>query len=78
MQKSVCVLSKIPLYGQIQVKMCLITHAYFDEGDFSKVSILEDTYHHLNAVMMQNDTLQQIYVGKFFFYKIIVYLYSVK
>ncbi|KAJ8935962.1 hypothetical protein NQ314_012554 [Rhamnusium bicolor] len=62
-QKSVCVLSKIPLYGQIQVKMCLITHAYFDEGDFSKVSILEDTFHHLNAVMVQNDTLQQTFVG---------------
>lgn len=63
-QKSVCVLSRIPLYGQIQVKMCLITHAYFDEGDFSKVSILKDTYCHLNAVMQQNDTLQQPYVGK--------------
>lgn len=44
--------------------MCLITHAYFDEGDFSKVSILKDTYCHLNAVMQQNDTLQQPYVGK--------------
>lgn len=64
MQKSVCVLSRVPLYGQIQVKMCLITHAYFDEGDFSKVSILKDTYCHLNAVMQQNDTLQQPYVGK--------------
>lgn len=62
-QKSVCVLSKIPLYGQIQVKMALITHAYFDEGDFSKVSILEDTYHHLNSVLTQNDFQQQIYVG---------------
>jgi hypothetical protein len=62
-QKSVCVLSKIPLYGQIQVKMSLITHAYFDEGDFSKVSILEDTYHHLNSVITQNDCHQQIFVG---------------
>ncbi|XP_060529324.1 late secretory pathway protein AVL9 homolog isoform X2 [Cylas formicarius] len=62
-QKSVCVLSKIPLYGQIQVKMSLITHAYFDEGDFSKVSILEDTYQHLNAVLTQNDTGQQLFVG---------------
>lgn len=59
-----CVLSKVPLYGQIQVKMCLITHAYFEEGDFSKVSILKDTYHHLNAVMHQNDAMQQHYVGK--------------
>lgn len=63
-QKSVCVLSSVPLYGQIQVKMCLITHAYFDEGDFSKVSILQDTYNHLNAVMQQSDTLQQHFVGK--------------
>lgn len=36
-QKSVCVLSAIPLYGHIQVKMALITHAYFEEGDFTKV-----------------------------------------
>ncbi|XP_028143880.1 late secretory pathway protein AVL9 homolog [Diabrotica virgifera virgifera] len=62
-QKSVCVLSKVPLYGQIQVKMCLITHAYFDEGDFSQVSILKDTYHHLNAVMTQSDAIQQPFVG---------------
>lgn len=45
--------------------MALITHAYFDEGDFSKVSILEDTYHHLNAVLSQADTRQQIFVGEF-------------
>nr|XP_023015382.1 late secretory pathway protein AVL9 homolog isoform X1 [Leptinotarsa decemlineata] len=62
-QKSVCVLSRIPLFGQIQVKMCLITHAYFEEGDFSKVSILEETYHHLNSVMLQSDTLHQTFVG---------------
>lgn len=63
-QKSVCVLSKIPLYGQIQVKMSLITHAYFDEGDFSKVSILEDTYCHLNSVLKHNEFNQQLFVGK--------------
>ncbi|XP_039296936.1 late secretory pathway protein AVL9 homolog [Nilaparvata lugens] len=48
-QKAVCVLSRVPLYGQIEVKMALITHAYFDEGDFSKVQLLADTFHHLNA-----------------------------
>lgn len=61
-QKSVCVLSRIPLFGQIQVKMSLITHAYFEEGDFSKISILEDTYHHLNSVLMHNDLKQQLFV----------------
>ncbi|KAL3268787.1 hypothetical protein HHI36_007884 [Cryptolaemus montrouzieri] len=62
-QKSVCVLSKIPLFGQIQVKMSLITHAYFEEGDFSKISILEDTYHHLNSVLFHTDIKQQLFVG---------------
>lgn len=62
-QKSVCVLSELPLYGHIQVKMALITHAYFDEGDFSKVSLLEDTYHHLNSVLLQNESPSQIFVG---------------
>lgn len=63
-QKSVCILSKLPLFGHIQVKMALITHAYFDEGDFSKVSLLEDTYHHLNSVLLQNDLSTQMFVGK--------------
>lgn len=63
-QKSVCVLSTLPLYGHIQVKMALITHAYFDEGDFSKVSLLEDTYHHLNSCMSGDSQIPpQIFVG---------------
>lgn len=67
-QKSVCVLSTLPLYGHIQVKMALITHAYFDEGDFSKVQLLHDTYHHLNSCLAEVDLLQsaipQLYVGE--------------
>lgn len=65
-QKSVCVLSDVPLFGHIQVKMELITHAYFDEGDFSKVSLLQDTYYHLNSCLSQIDNLQsapQLFVG---------------
>ncbi|XP_076756647.1 late secretory pathway protein AVL9 homolog [Xylocopa sonorina] len=63
-QKSVCVLSILPLYGHIQVKMALITHAYFEEGDFSKVSLLEDTYHHLNSCMSSKSQIPpQIFVG---------------
>jgi len=65
-QKAVCVLSTVPLYGHIQVKMELITHAYFDEGDFTKVSLLEDTYHHLNSCLQQIEDLHsapQLFVG---------------
>lgn len=46
-QKSVCVLSRLPLFGLIQTKLELITHAYFDEKDFSQVKLLEDTYKNL-------------------------------
>lgn len=31
--------------------MALITHAYFEEGDFSKVSLLEETYSNLNSCL---------------------------
>ncbi|XP_076243884.1 late secretory pathway protein AVL9 homolog isoform X2 [Calliopsis andreniformis] len=44
--------------------MALITHAYFEEGDFSKVSLLEDTYHHLNSCMSsESQTPPQVFVG---------------
>lgn len=65
-QKSVCVLSTLPLYGHIQVKMSLITHAYFEEGDFSKISLLHDTYHHLNGCLSSIDNIStspHLFVG---------------
>ncbi|ESO88012.1 hypothetical protein LOTGIDRAFT_206952 [Lottia gigantea] len=48
-QKSVCVLSRLPLYGLIKAKLELITHAYFDECDFSKVELLEQTYNNMKT-----------------------------
>lgn len=48
--------------------MELITHAYFDEGDFTKVSLLEDTYHHLNGCLEQIEDLHQapqLFVGMY-------------
>ncbi|XP_046390060.1 late secretory pathway protein AVL9 homolog [Ischnura elegans] len=63
-QKSVCVLSTLPLYGQIQVKMALITHAYFEEGDFSKVSLLQDTFTNLNDCLSEEMlNTSQVFVG---------------
>ena len=38
-----------PLYGLIEAKLELITHAYFKELDFSQVALLEETYNNLNA-----------------------------
>ncbi|XP_030612497.1 late secretory pathway protein AVL9 homolog [Archocentrus centrarchus] len=48
-QKSVCVLSRVPLYGLLQAKLQLITHAYFEEKDFSQISILKELYDHMNS-----------------------------
>ncbi|XP_031562375.1 late secretory pathway protein AVL9 homolog isoform X2 [Actinia tenebrosa] len=48
-QKSVCVISKFPLYGYIQAKLEVATKVYFEERDFSQVAILEELYKNLNS-----------------------------
>ncbi|KFQ34783.1 Late secretory pathway protein AVL9, partial [Merops nubicus] len=63
-QKSVCVLSQLPLYGLLQAKLQLITHAYFEEKDFSQISILKELYDHMNSSL--GSTLlegSQVYLG---------------
>ncbi|XP_068092681.1 late secretory pathway protein AVL9 homolog [Hyperolius riggenbachi] len=63
-QKSVCVLSQLPLYGLLQAKLQLITHAYFEEKDFSQISILKELYEHMNS-SLGGSTLEgsQLYLG---------------
>lgn len=48
-QKSVCVLSKYPFFGAIEAKLSLVTQAYFQVKDFSKVAILHDALSSLNS-----------------------------
>ncbi|CAH3199034.1 unnamed protein product, partial [Porites evermanni] len=40
-QKSVCILSCLPLYGYLREKLQVATRVYFDEKDFSRTEILE-------------------------------------
>ncbi|XP_075905165.1 late secretory pathway protein AVL9 homolog [Nelusetta ayraudi] len=63
-QKSVCVLSRVPLYGLLQAKLQLITHAYFEEKDFSQISILKELYEHMNG-SLGGSSLEgsQLYLG---------------
>uniref|UniRef100_A0A3B3Z203 UDENN domain-containing protein n=1 Tax=Poecilia mexicana TaxID=48701 RepID=A0A3B3Z203_9TELE len=63
-QKSVCVLSRVPLYGLLQAKLQLITHAYFEEKDFSQISILKELYEHMNG-SLRGSALEgsQVYLG---------------
>jgi len=48
-QKSVCILSCLPLYGYLREKLQVATRVYFDEKDFSRRGILEELFKSLNA-----------------------------
>ncbi|KAI1299283.1 Late secretory pathway protein AVL9 -like protein [Halotydeus destructor] len=56
-QKSVVVLSTLPLYGLIAAKCEMITHAYFGQLDFSKVDCVRELYDNLNGIITR-DLLQ--------------------
>jgi len=47
-QKSVCVLSYLPLYGYLKEKIQVATRVYFNEKDFARTEILEQFYRSLN------------------------------
>lgn len=51
-QKSVCILASLPIYGYIEVKLSLIAAAFFDQGDFSCTKILVNAYDQLNACLL--------------------------
>lgn len=64
-QKSVCVISKEPLFGHFAIKLELVVRAWFRKGDFGSTQILEDAYKHLNGCPTLTE---QVFEGK---YKII-------
>ena len=58
-QKSVCILSRLPLYGFLKQKLNLITQAYFQQKNFQNVLILKESYHTLNNQLNLQLNLQQ-------------------
>ncbi|KAH8416602.1 hypothetical protein KR222_010994 [Zaprionus bogoriensis] len=65
-QKSVCILARLPIYGYIEVKLALIADAFFDQGDFSCTEILVNAYQQLNACLLDEETrrpLRHFHVG---------------
>ncbi|KAI6188173.1 UDENN domain-containing protein [Aphelenchoides besseyi] len=63
-QKSVCVLSTVPLFGMLKEKLQLITQSYFEEKDFSKVEVLQQMYANLADVFDTQSLDQQFaYMG---------------
>lgn len=57
-QKSVCALLSIPIYGYVEVKLSLIAHAFFEQGDFSCTEILVKAYEQLNACLNSMEPLE--------------------
>ncbi|EDW27506.1 GL20243 [Drosophila persimilis] len=65
-QKSVCILSRQPIYGYIEVKLALIADAFFDQGDFSCTELLVKAYQQLNACLLDDESrrpLRHFHVG---------------
>ncbi len=62
-QKSVCVLCRLPLFGFIESKLRPVTQAYFNSKDFSDVSILHETYRHLTASVSMETAASMLHLG---------------
>ncbi|XP_017086542.1 late secretory pathway protein AVL9 homolog [Drosophila eugracilis] len=65
-QKSVCILARLPIYGYIEVKLALIADAFFDQGDFSGTELLVNAYQQLNACLLDDESrrpLRHFHVG---------------
>ena len=62
-QKSVCVLSRYPVFGYIEAKLNLATHAYFNIKDFSDTTILLEAYDNLNATFSAKSVKEMVHVG---------------
>ncbi|KAJ7369780.1 late secretory pathway protein avl9 [Desmophyllum pertusum] len=64
-QKSVCILSSLPLYGYLKEKLKVATRVYFDEKDFSRTGILEELYKNLNMTISPSVVLEDslLFVG---------------
>lgn len=49
-----CALSSIPIFGYIEVKLSLIAHAFFDQGDFANTEIIVNAFNQLNVCLMEH------------------------
>lgn len=65
-QKSVCCLARLPIYGYIEVKLALIADAFFETGDFASTELLVKAYQQLNACLLSDESrrpLRHFHVG---------------
>jgi hypothetical protein len=62
-QKSVCVLSRIPIFATLMIKLLPTTHAYFCQKNFSDTKILEEFYGSINQSMTSQIKYSDFYTG---------------
>nr|XP_053644228.1 late secretory pathway protein AVL9 homolog isoform X2 [Cherax quadricarinatus] len=62
-QKSVCVLSTLPIYGYIQERLQVTTKVYFKGADFSDVQDLKGLYHDLNTTNWRDKLAHGVFVS---------------
>lgn len=69
-QKSVCCLSRLPLFGYIEVKLDIIVDKIFEQGNFDCDKLLEESYYELNrclSLRLQQSALSSSdYINDFF------------
>ena len=71
-QKSVCVLSRTPLFGTLMIKLLPTTHAFFNQKNFSDTKILEEFYNSTNQVGSKQIKYSDFYTG-FDMKRIVIY-----
>ncbi|XP_045129159.1 late secretory pathway protein AVL9 homolog isoform X4 [Portunus trituberculatus] len=62
-QKSVCVLSTLPIYGYIQERLQVTTKVYFKGADFSDVQDLKGLYQDLNSTNWRDKLAHGVFVS---------------
>lgn len=62
-QKSVIVIARKPIFGPIREKLAVITRAFFLQGDFSDMTIIDNLYDNLNQLFSTKLDENDMYVG---------------
>ncbi|SCV04484.1 LAMI_0H16512g1_1 [Lachancea mirantina] len=64
-QKSIVILSKSPIFGQIKDKLSIVTNAFFLQHDFSNRTIIDTLYNNLKSMYNGKSSLDEsdLYVG---------------
>lgn len=62
-QKSACVLSRIPIFGTLMIKLLPTTHAYFKQKNFTNTKILEEFYGSINHYGTKQIKYSDFYTG---------------